>query len=105
MSHKPVNAIPTAVHAMRPTENKELTHRELDTSASMEISVLLKILNSTNSAMLKKPPVERHTNSLNAFLATKDPKISVTSVLKVSMCAQVTEQALVQVLQEPYDHE
>lgn len=72
---------------MRPTENKELTPKESDTSALLEISVLLKILSSTNSATLKRHQLAELTRTHLASSTTKDPTHSVTSVLKVSTLA------------------
>jgi hypothetical protein len=48
MLDKPPLATLNAAHAMKPMASKESMHRELDISASMEISKLPKILNSTN---------------------------------------------------------
>ena len=81
MFHKLQPATPNAAHAMRPMENKESTPRESDTSASMETSVLLKILNSTNSPELKKLQEVLPTKNPNASSTTKVQKISEISVL------------------------
>lgn len=68
------NAYLTAAHAMKQMENKESMLKELDISASMEISRLLKILNSTNSAEPKKPQEVKDTNPPTALLTTKDQR-------------------------------
>jgi hypothetical protein len=100
MFHKQAIALPTAAHAMRLMEKKESTHKELDTSALLVISVLPKILNSTNSLMHKKPQLEKPLRIPHAFLTTKDQKILEASVSKVSTHAPITV-ASVQVPQEP----
>lgn len=105
MSLNQVTAIPYAVHAMKPTENKESTPKELDTSALLEISVLLKILSSMNSPTLKKPLLEKPTNTLIAFLATKDQKILEISVLTVLAHAQPQPEVSVLEPQEQSDRD
>jgi hypothetical protein len=103
MFHNQASASPTAVPAMKPMVNKESTPKELDTSALLEISVLLKISNSTNSATLKKPPLVLPTKTPPAFLTTKVQMTSVTSVLTTSVDAQMTKVVLVQEPQEQHE--
>jgi hypothetical protein len=80
MLGKPLNVLPTAAHVTKPTEKQESTHKELDTSALLVISVLLKILSSMNSQEIKKPQLAELTKTQHAFLTTKDQMTSVESV-------------------------
>jgi hypothetical protein len=96
------SALPTAVHATKLKVKRESTPRELDISALLEISQLLKILNSTLSPEPRKPQLEEPTRTPNACSTTKDQKILEASASTVSQHAPMLVLPLE--TQEPNEH-
>lgn len=88
MSYKIPSATLTAAHATKPTPKKEEMLKESDTSASMEISKLLKIFHSTNWLKQLRPQKEEPQKNHIAFLTTSVTKTSQKSVSQLSTHAQ-----------------
>lgn len=94
MFHKALNALPTAVPATKPMEKKESMLKESEPSALLVISVLLKILSSTNLATPKKPPLVLLTRTVHASSTTKVHNPLEAFAFRASAHAQLVDSVL-----------